>query len=94
MARGERNFRGSLIVVGTRMTLRIDFGYDNLSRFGASQRHFISHQGVFHRVIEGSLKHILDCSPLDKPHLYHTFTECAVTKHFHDNGRLARLKIG
>ncbi len=61
--------------------------------FGASQRYFIPHQGIFHRVLKRSVEYDTDLAPPDESHLHDPLPESSVPEYFCYDAGLSRLKI-
>ena len=57
----------------------------------AAQAHLVSHQLVFHRILQGSIQQHLYRLSLHKTHFDNTLAEATVTLNLHDDGTLARL---
>ena len=69
------------------------FGRYNLNviSFGASQRHLVTHNLVFHGVLEWGVEQYVNALALDEPHLNNSFPETSVAFHFYYYATLASL---
>ena len=65
----------------------------NLVGLAMAQRNLISHNTVFHRVVERRIEQHLHFLALDKSHFYDAFAKAAVSKHFDDNAFLTGFKF-
>ena len=65
----------------------------NLVGLAMAQRNLISHNTVFHRVVERRIEQHLHFLALDKSHFYDALAKAAVSKHFDDNAFLTGFKF-
>ncbi len=57
----------------------------------AAKRQLVAHQTVFYRILQGCIKNHLYNLALDKTHLYHSFTKCAMTENLDNYSRFSGL---